>query len=117
MPAKDSKTASEPQAPPEITGQSSLPSTFRTPIPYTSLANTACSVARIKKIIQLDEDIVQCSNNATFVVAMATVRDPASTPHSPINSLRNSSFNTLPSKDIMLSSQNGSRGRLSSTRT
>ncbi|KAL3476088.1 histone-fold-containing protein [Aspergillus californicus] len=54
MPTKDSKTASEPQASPEITGQSSLP------------------IARIKKIIQLDDDIVQCSSNATFVVAMAT---------------------------------------------
>ncbi|KAJ5243061.1 uncharacterized protein N7469_001388 [Penicillium citrinum] len=38
----------------EITGQSALP------------------ISRIKKIIQLDEDIVQCSNNATFVIAMAT---------------------------------------------
>jgi hypothetical protein len=31
-------------------------------------------VSRVKKIIQLDDDIVQCSNNATFVIAMATVR-------------------------------------------
>lgn len=31
-------------------------------------------VSRIKKIIQLDDDIVQCSNNSTFVIAMATVR-------------------------------------------
>ncbi|KAJ5279682.1 hypothetical protein N7478_005054 [Penicillium angulare] len=46
-----SKNAAEPD---EITGQSALP------------------ISRIKKIIQLDEDIVQCSNNATFVVAMAT---------------------------------------------
>ncbi|PLN85952.1 histone-fold-containing protein [Aspergillus taichungensis] len=38
----------------EITGQSALP------------------IARIKKIIQLDDDIVQCSSNATFVIAMAT---------------------------------------------
>ncbi|KAE8349622.1 histone-fold-containing protein [Aspergillus coremiiformis] len=38
----------------EITGQSALP------------------ISRIKKIIQLDEDIVQCSSNATFVIAMAT---------------------------------------------
>ncbi|KGO78146.1 Histone-fold [Penicillium italicum] len=45
------KTVGEPD---EITGQSALP------------------IARIKKIIQLDEDIVQCSNNATFVIAMAT---------------------------------------------
>ncbi|KAJ5160239.1 DNA polymerase epsilon subunit C [Penicillium canariense] len=40
--------------PDEITGQSALP------------------ISRIKKIIQLDDDIVQCSNNATFVIAMAT---------------------------------------------
>ncbi|KAL4865472.1 hypothetical protein BDV12DRAFT_148917 [Aspergillus spectabilis] len=53
MPAKDTKSASRADAP-EITGQSSLP------------------IARIKKIIQLDDDIVQCSSNATFVVAMAT---------------------------------------------
>lgn len=33
-------------------------------------------VSRIKKIIQLDEDIVQCSNNSTFVIAMATVSRP-----------------------------------------
>ncbi|KAJ5546526.1 transcriptional regulator family: Histone-like TF [Penicillium frequentans] len=38
----------------EITGQSALP------------------ISRIKKIVQLDDDIVQCSNNATFVIAMAT---------------------------------------------
>ncbi|KAJ5098724.1 hypothetical protein N7532_005725 [Penicillium argentinense] len=38
----------------EITGQSALP------------------ISRIKKIIQLDEDIVQCSSNATFAIAMAT---------------------------------------------
>ncbi|RDW78811.1 histone-fold domain-containing protein [Aspergillus mulundensis] len=54
MPTKDSKTVSGSDASPEITGQSSLP------------------ISRIKKIIQLDDDIVQCSNNATFVVAMAT---------------------------------------------
>ncbi|CAG7981770.1 unnamed protein product [Penicillium salamii] len=41
--------------PDEITGQSALP------------------ISRVKKIIQLDEDIVQCSNNATFVIAMATM--------------------------------------------
>ncbi|GAM43099.1 histone-like transcription factor [Talaromyces pinophilus] len=29
-------------------------------------------LARIKKIIQLDEDIAQCSHNATFLIAMAT---------------------------------------------
>ncbi|KAJ5713035.1 uncharacterized protein N7483_010216 [Penicillium malachiteum] len=45
------KNAAEPD---EITGQSALP------------------ISRIKKIVQLDDDIVQCSNNATFVIAMAT---------------------------------------------
>ncbi|KAI2790009.1 DNA polymerase epsilon subunit C [Penicillium oxalicum] len=40
--------------PEEITGQSALP------------------ISRVKKIIQLDEDIAQCSSNATFVIAMAT---------------------------------------------
>ncbi|KAL5342995.1 histone-fold-containing protein [Aspergillus crustosus] len=53
MPAKDAKPVPGADAP-EITGQSALP------------------IARIKKIIQLDEDIVQCSSNATFVIAMAT---------------------------------------------
>ncbi|KAL1962880.1 hypothetical protein VTN77DRAFT_9058 [Rasamsonia byssochlamydoides] len=33
---------------------------------------TALPLSRIKKIIQLDEDIAQCSHNATFVIAMAT---------------------------------------------
>ncbi|KAL4928731.1 histone-fold domain-containing protein [Aspergillus undulatus] len=54
MPTKDTKTASGSDAAPEITGQTSLP------------------ISRIKKIINLDDDIVQCSSNATFVVAMAT---------------------------------------------
>ncbi|OOQ85471.1 CBF/NF-Y family transcription factor [Penicillium brasilianum] len=45
------KNVAEPE---EITGQSALP------------------ISRIKKIVQLDDDIVQCSNNATFVIAMAT---------------------------------------------
>ncbi|KAF5004466.1 hypothetical protein F66182_16038, partial [Fusarium sp. NRRL 66182] len=33
---------------------------------------TVLPLARIKKIIQLDEDIAQCSHNATFLIAMAT---------------------------------------------
>ncbi|RAL14458.1 histone-fold domain-containing protein [Aspergillus homomorphus CBS 101889] len=53
MPPKD-KSAAESAASQEITGQSALP------------------ISRIKKIIQLDDDIVQCSSNATFVIAMAT---------------------------------------------
>lgn len=62
----------------EVTGQSALPSAYKSP---SDEANTANSfpVSRIKKIIQLDDDIVQCSNNATFVIAMATVRHATST--------------------------------------
>lgn len=33
-------------------------------------------MARIKRIIRADEDIVQCSTNATFLIAVATVRTP-----------------------------------------
>ncbi|RJE18789.1 Histone-like transcription factor [Aspergillus sclerotialis] len=43
-----------PESVDEITGQTALP------------------MARIKKIIQLDDDIVQCSSNATFVISVAT---------------------------------------------
>ncbi|KAJ5894213.1 transcriptional regulator family: Histone-like TF [Penicillium taxi] len=45
------KTTGEPD---EVTGQSALP------------------ISRIKKIIQLDDDVDLISNNATFVIAMAT---------------------------------------------
>ncbi|EAW12926.1 histone-fold domain-containing protein [Aspergillus clavatus NRRL 1] len=55
MPPKDkSASTSTSASADEITGQSALP------------------ITRIKKIIQLDEDIVQCSGNATFVITMAT---------------------------------------------
>ncbi|KAL4894746.1 histone-fold-containing protein [Aspergillus ambiguus] len=53
MPPKTTSTTDPPPSD-EISGQSVLP------------------ISRIKKIIQLDEDIVQCSSNATFVIAMAT---------------------------------------------
>ncbi|KAB8078824.1 histone-fold-containing protein [Aspergillus leporis] len=52
--APKEKSTSESASSHEITGQSALP------------------ISRIKKIIQLDDDIVQCSSNATFVIAMAT---------------------------------------------
>lgn len=62
------------------------------------------SVSRIKKIIQLDDDIVQCSNNATFVIAMATVREILSTtlPFAPTNiTYRRCSSSISPSRDTM----------------
>jgi len=64
--------------PDEITGQSALPSTYE--IPKGRESTNRFLVSRIKKIIQLDEDIVQCSNNSTFVIAMATVRHPSDDP-------------------------------------
>ncbi|PGH26868.1 hypothetical protein AJ80_01450 [Polytolypa hystricis UAMH7299] len=50
--------------PEEINGRSALPPNSHF-FPHPT-------VARIKKIIHLDEDIAQCSSNATFVVAVAT---------------------------------------------
>jgi hypothetical protein len=34
-------------------------------------------VARVKKIIAMDEDIAQCSNGAAFAISVATVRSEA----------------------------------------
>ncbi|KAL1981118.1 hypothetical protein VTN96DRAFT_3052 [Rasamsonia emersonii] len=42
------------------------------PLAEEITGQTALPLSRIKKIIQLDEDIAQCSHNATFVIAMAT---------------------------------------------
>ena len=66
-----SKNTGEPE---EITGQSALPSEQLNLSRDEAIQLTLALVSRIKKIIQLDDDIVQCSNNATFVIAMATVR-------------------------------------------
>ena len=60
--------------PEEITGQSALPSAYiEPPRKRMQAISNVHPVSRIKKIIQLDDDIVQCSNNATFVIARATV--------------------------------------------
>ena len=34
---------------------------------------THITVARVKRILHLDEEISQCSNNAAFVITVATV--------------------------------------------
>lgn len=57
----------------EITGQSALPSACEPELCRIYSRGLHATVTRIKKIIHLDEDIVQCSGNATFVVAKATV--------------------------------------------
>lgn len=74
-------------------------------------------VARIKKIIQLDEDIVQCSNNATFVIAMATVCRALylNTSRTPTNARsRRCSSNILPSKGTTWSNRSENHARPSS---
>ncbi|KGQ01748.1 hypothetical protein PAAG_11466 [Paracoccidioides lutzii Pb01] len=42
------------------------------PPPEEVSGHAALPLTRIKKIIHLDEDIAQCSNNAAFVIAVAT---------------------------------------------
>ncbi|KAK2806225.1 hypothetical protein FQN50_005950 [Emmonsiellopsis sp. PD_5] len=42
------------------------------PPPEEINGHAALPLARIKKIIRLDDDIAQCSNNAAFVIAVAT---------------------------------------------
>jgi hypothetical protein len=41
-------------------------------LPYRNLPNPDL-VARVKKIIAIDEDIAQCSNPAAFAISVATV--------------------------------------------
>lgn len=60
----------------EPLGTTQIPRKYRFP-------NIKChvliiAVTRVKKIIAVDEDITQCSNNAAFVITLATVGPPAS---------------------------------------
>lgn len=60
------------QPPTEFTGQVSLP---RELILYAAIGphlTDFYTVARVKKIIAADDDIAQCSNNAAFVITVAT---------------------------------------------
>lgn len=41
--------------------------------PYWRFHAEALAVARVKKIISMDEDIAACSNNAAFAISVATV--------------------------------------------
>ena len=60
--------------PEEITGSASLPCE-RLHFLYT-FSTLICDneVARVKRILQLDEEISQCSANAAFTITIATVR-------------------------------------------
>lgn len=63
-----------PSLPEEISGQASLPREC-TSNPNGSMPNADLfTVARVKKILQIDEDTVKVSNNAAFVITIATVR-------------------------------------------
>lgn len=55
----------------EITGTVSLPRTLIPPFSYCSKSNSR-AVARVKKIIATDDDIANCSNNAAFMITVAT---------------------------------------------
>lgn len=59
--------------PEEITGTSSLPRKLCIAHPF-HIVLKHITVARVKKIIQQDEDISQCSNSAAFAISVATVR-------------------------------------------
>ena len=60
--------------PEEISGQASLPREC-TSNQYSDIPNADLfTVARVKKILQIDEDTVKVSNNAAFVITIATVR-------------------------------------------
>lgn len=54
----------------EVTGTVSLPRMYLDGI-EPSLANHA-TVARVKKIVNADPDVNQCSNNAAFMITVAT---------------------------------------------
>lgn len=113
--------------PEETTGQSSLPSSWTFPdnlSPGTVLTDRPpYSVTRIKKIIRLDEDIVQCSNNAAFVISVATVRSPSLIAAPVYRALRATAydldrrclFSTWQSKGIKSRDRRRSRGRIYST--
>lgn len=60
----------------EPTGQTQLPCKLTDSLcPIFSIqVNPHCSVSRVKKIISQDPDVQMCSNNAAFVITLATVR-------------------------------------------
>ena len=61
----------------EATGQTQLPRKFHESSHARVIRHScshAASVTRVKKIVNLDKDISMCSNNAAFVITLATVR-------------------------------------------
>lgn len=82
----------------EVTGQTQLPRKSSHPHALHTHSDHP-PVTRVKKIIAVDPDVNICSNNAAFVITIATVRLPPPThhprtPNSPSPSPRNSSSNT-----------------------
>jgi DNA polymerase epsilon subunit 4 len=57
----------------DITGTVSLPRTsYSLPLLKPATSSNTIAVARVKKIISQDDDINSCSNNAAFVITVAT---------------------------------------------
>lgn len=59
--------------PEEITGAASLPCKFLLSNGSWHMKLTSV-VARVKKILHIDEDIIACSNNGAFAITIATAR-------------------------------------------
>jgi hypothetical protein len=57
----------------DITGTTQLPCVYASPFTLGSSTDRH-PVTRVKKIISMDQDINTCSNNAAFVITVATVR-------------------------------------------
>ncbi|CCD52787.1 hypothetical protein BofuT4_uP002340.1 [Botrytis cinerea T4] len=73
-----------------------MPSNYSTVPPQEVTGTTQLPLSRIKKIIGTDQDINMCSNNAAFVITLATLSIH----------IRKCSFNTWPNQATMLSSLN-----------
>lgn len=57
----------------EVTGQTQLPRECYEPVSLLRTVADPGPVTRVKKIIAVDPDITVCSNNAAFVITLATV--------------------------------------------
>ena len=87
-------------APPEeITGQCSLPRMSSLLQTATWTDTISIEVARVKKILHIDEDTHQVSNNASFVITIATVsNDTALCAFAKIDRARKCSYVILQNK-------------------
>ena len=88
----------------DVTGQTQLPCKSHDSRQGHSMLTV--TVARVKKIIALDQDIAMCSNNAAFVITIATVsRQSFIVTTKVLTMIRKCLYSIWPSKAIMWSSQ------------